>query len=196
MSSPAQHRRRRGAVLRHHRLGISNTGGHGSTDHRRCRSRHHPHLRLGIEDQDTGRVQNRRVSRWSRSHARATLGYRLAEVGIAFTSTDERGTSSRCPTCGAPARKSGRVPSCTNPTCRRRHHCDVAGAQNMIGKAYPDHEQPEIAHIEHRRVGSPARRDRRRVLFDLNRRASLRSLPVSGPPGSPSGDQESLVSAA
>jgi hypothetical protein len=52
-------------------------------------------------------------------------------------------------------------------TCNKSHHRDIAGAQNMVIKL--GHAPLEIAHTEHRRVGSPARRDRRRHLFDADR---------------------------
>jgi hypothetical protein len=52
-------------------------------------------------------------------------------------------------------------------TCNKAHHRDVAGAQNMVTKL--SHAPLDIARTEHRRVGSPARRDRRRHLFDADR---------------------------
>jgi hypothetical protein len=54
--------------------------------------------------------------------------------------------------------KKGRRLVCTVQTCNKSHHRDVAGAQNMVTKL--GHAPPEIARTEHRRVGSPARRDR------------------------------------
>jgi hypothetical protein len=94
---------------------------------------------------------------------------------------DERGTSSRCPTCGSSATKSGRTLTCSSAACRRRHHRDVAGSQNiaaLFGAAPTD-----IAHIEHRRAGTPARRDHRRQLYDRRAKGSTAEvLPVPGPP--------------
>jgi putative transposase len=123
----------------------------------------------GIEKKASGRrqCQNRRTGRWARTHQRDTLCYRLEEVAISAALTEERGTSSACPTCGAKAAKKGRRLVCTTLTCNKSHHRDVAGAQNMVTKL--GHAPSDIAHTEHRRVGSPARRDRRRHLFDADR---------------------------
>jgi IS605 OrfB family transposase len=121
----------------------------------------------GIERIQAGRVHNRRIHRWARTHTRQALVYRLEECGITAVLVDERGTSSECPTCRAAARKSGRVLTCTNPDCGKVHHRDVAGAQNMVAKA--GHAPTDITRTEHRRVGTPARRDRRRHLYDQTR---------------------------
>jgi transposase len=142
----------------------------------------------GVTRTDTGRVHNRRSHRWAVGVAMKVISYRLEELGYAQDATDgpgfylldERGTSSRCPICGSEATKSGRSLSCSSPTCRRRHHRDVAGSQSiaqLLGAA-----PVEIALIEHRRVGTPARRDRRRQLYDERRRSSVVTvLPVPGP---------------
>ena len=61
----------------------------------------------------------------------------------------------------------GRRLVCTILTCNKSHHRDVAGAQNMVTKI--GRAPSEIARREHRRVGSAARRDRRRHLFDADR---------------------------
>jgi transposase len=121
----------------------------------------------GIEKKASGRVQNRRTARWARTHQRDALCYRLEELGIQTAFTEERGTSSVCPTCGAKAAKKGRRLVCTILTCNKSHHRDVAGAQNMVTKI--GRAPSEIARREHRRVGSPARRDHRRHLFDADR---------------------------
>jgi putative transposase len=121
----------------------------------------------GIERKASGRRQNRRTSRWARTHQRDALCYRLEELSVQAALTEERGTSSVCPTCGAKAAKKGRRLVCTIPTCNKAHHRDIAGAQNMVTKL--GHAPSDIARTEHRRVGSPARRDRRRHLFDADR---------------------------
>jgi transposase len=121
----------------------------------------------GIERRDAGRIQNRRVGRWARTHTRDALRYRCEEAGISLAVTDERGTSSQCPLCGARATKTGRTLRCSSPTCCATHHRDVAGAQNISRRVgavvYP------IARLEHRRVGTPTRRDRRRHRYDRTR---------------------------
>jgi hypothetical protein len=135
----------------------------------------------GIEKKASGREQNRGTGRWARTHQRDALCYRLEEVSVQTALTEERGTSSVCPTCGAKAAKKGRRLVCTTLACNKAHHRDVAGAQNMVTKL--GHAPSDIARTEHRRVGTPARRDRRRHLFDADRdlartRAATPSLGV------------------
>lgn len=121
----------------------------------------------GIEQKHSGRVHNRRVARWLRAATRDAVRFRFEEHGIAVECVDERGTSSRCPFCDAPAIKSGRLLTCTNPVCRATQHRDLAVSQN-IAKRNGGAVKP-IAHIEHRRVGQPTRRDRRRRRYDASR---------------------------
>jgi putative transposase len=87
----------------------------------------------GVREKDAGAVANRRTHRWLVVHTTKALRYRLEEVGIDAELTDERGTSSHCPDCGAVARKRGRVLVCTDPACLTVHHRDVAGAQTWSG---------------------------------------------------------------
>jgi putative transposase len=122
----------------------------------------------GARDKHAGAVQNRRVHRWLVVYTTNALCYRLEELGVAAELTEERGTSSHCPDCGAMARKHGRILVCTDPACNTVHHRDVAGAQNMVRKL--GRAPSAIAHIEHRRVGTPARRDQRRVSYELSSR--------------------------
>ena len=152
----------------------------------------------GVRAKDSGAVQNRRVSRWPMGYSARVLGFRLEEVGYVrplepgaepwFCLIDERGTSSVCPSCGARATKNGRLLLCSSPTCRRRHHRDVAGAQNtamrLAKQVLVDAPFGEIAHLEHRRVGSPARRDHRRARFEALRADNTFDvvLPVPGTP--------------
>ena len=82
----------------------------------------------GVRDKDAGAVHNRRTHRWPVVHTTRALRYRLEEARIAAELTDERGTSSHCPDCGAVAQKQGRVLSCTDPACDIVHHRDIAGA--------------------------------------------------------------------
>jgi putative transposase len=87
----------------------------------------------GVREEDAGAVHSRRTHQWLVVHTTRALCYRLEEVGIAAELTDERGTSSHCPDCGAVARKRGRVLVCTDPACLTVHHRDVAGAQTWSG---------------------------------------------------------------
>jgi transposase len=121
----------------------------------------------GIEHAPAGRVHQRRVHRWGRAYSRNALHYRLEECGVNDHFVEERGTSSFCPDCGAPATKSGRWLVCKSPICGKRHHRDIAGAQNMVRKI--GRVPREIARQEHRRVGTPSRRDRRRVSYERTR---------------------------
>jgi IS605 OrfB family transposase len=146
-----------------------------------------------IEDLDAGRRHNRRIHRWARTHTRNALTYRLQECGINARLVDERGTSSSCPTCGAAATKNGRHLTCQNPTCHQSHHRDIAGAQNMVRKL--GHAPTDIAHTEHRRVGTPARRDRRRHLYDQTRSTKAPPGPARTRARRPKG-QQSLTSTA
>jgi transposase len=135
----------------------------------------------GIEKKPSGRQQNRRTGRWARAHQRDALCYRLEEVSIAAALTEERGTSSTCPSCATKATKKGRRLVCSNFACKKAHHRDIAGAQNMVTKL--GHAPSEIARTEHRRVGSPARRDRRRHHYDADRglaRTRAAALAVQG----------------
>jgi transposase len=156
----------------------------------------------GVTEKDCGKEHNRRSHRWLIGFSLKVLGWRLEELGYelpdpakpspspTYECVDERGTSSRCPDCGTPATKNGRWLTCKNPTCRRRHHRDVAGSQNIAQKrgAVPC----SIAHIEHRRVGTPSRRDRRRHLYDTHVKETVPEvLPVPGPP--PPGEESSVA---
>ncbi len=118
----------------------------------------------GIEAKNSGRVQNRRVGRWARTYTRDALRHRLEECAVRAVLTDERGTSSRCPACQWPATKQGRWLTCLDPNCRKRSHRDVAGARNMPSQLR--HAPIGDALTEHRRVGSPTRRDKRRHLYE------------------------------
>ncbi len=109
------------------------------------------------------------MHRWLLSYTTRALAYRLEECAVTVMLVDERGTSSVCPDCGASAVKRGRVLACTNHSCSKLHHRDVAGAQNMAAKT--GHAQPPIVHTEHRRVGQPARRDHRRHRYDDRNRS-------------------------
>ena len=124
----------------------------------------------GTTDRDCGAVHNRRVHRWPRARQRDAVIRRVEEVGITAEPVDERGSSSRCPTCGARATKHGRRITCTAASCGTRHHRDLAGSQN-IARQGEESPRTEITSVEHRRVGKPARRDRRRQLWVARRRA-------------------------
>ena len=126
----------------------------------------------GIEQENFGRVANKRNNDWSQAQARHAFSYDLEVAGIPSEGVDERGSSSHCPYCGFAASKKGRWLKCKNPDCKGVHHRDLAGGQNISviggGVARP------LTVVEHRRVGQPARRDRRRHLWDERRTLTQR----------------------
>jgi IS605 OrfB family transposase len=130
----------------------------------------------GICNNDAGRHQNLRLRQWRRTRLLRALIDKAALAGMAVVLLDERGTSSTCPQCQRrvpPVR--GRTLSC--PHCGHVGHRDVVGARNIAGRAGGTTTVPAV--VTHRRAGAPpARRDRRRHLYDLRR-----SGPAPGRPG-------------
>ncbi|TMK41498.1 MAG: transposase [Actinobacteria bacterium] len=99
-------------------------------------------------------------------------------AGIKVVLVNERGTSSTCPEChtGVPKPR-GRL--FRRPHCGHRCHRDLVGARNIAARGGGSTRAP--ARVTHRRAGrAPARRDRRRHLFDVRR-----SCPAPGRPGRP-----------
>jgi putative transposase len=134
----------------------------------------------GITKQDAGRVQNLRLRQWRRTHLVQTLRDKAEQAGMVVRLVDERGTSSTCPACRR------RVPKPTGRRFRCRHcglegHRDLVGAANIAAKAGGGPTSAGVpVLVEHRRAGIlPARRDRRRHLYDQRRR---RFCPASGHP--------------
>lgn len=133
----------------------------------------------GIAKKASGRIQNRRVATtWRRTHLSAALADKAALMGIRVVKVDERGTSSTCPRCAhRPIKPTGRNFSC--PACGFRGHRDLVGAANIAARGGGTTTVASV--VTHRRAGLvPARRDRRRALFDARR-----SCPAPGrpPPG-------------
>lgn len=134
----------------------------------------------GICDTPAGRVHNLRLRQWRRTHLMRVLHDKAEEARIAVVTLDERGTSSTCPDCRKRTPKpTGRTFVC--PHCGHQGHRDVVGARNIAAK----HSGGTVrapARTQHRRAGTaPARRDRRRHLYDQRRRhngpARLRAAP-------------------
>jgi putative transposase len=138
----------------------------------------------GICDHDAGAVHNKRLRDWSRTHLMRCLVDKAELHGIAVVKTDERASSSTCPSCGRRTPKpKGRAFAC--PHCGFLGHRDLVGAHN-IARAAGGTRQPLPTHREHRRAGRvPARRDRRRHRWDLQRSSPV--LPRPGPPASQAG---------
>ena len=115
----------------------------------------------GITTRDCGRRQNLALRNWRRTHLLACLSDKAELAGVKIVLVNERGTSSTCPECG------------------HRCHRDLVGARNIAARGGGSTRVP--ARVTHRRAGrAPARRDRRRHLFDARR-----SCPAPGRPGRP-----------
>ena len=132
----------------------------------------------GITTRDCGRRQNLALRNWRRTHLLACLSDKAELAGIGVVLVNERGTSSTCPECQmAVPKPRGRLFSC--PHCGHRCHRDLVGARNIAARG--GGSTRAAARVTHRRAGrAPARRDRRRHLFDVRR-----SCPAPGRPGQP-----------
>ena len=129
----------------------------------------------GIADRAVGRHQQWRLRAWRRTHVTRALTDKAKRAGIRVVRVDERGTSSTCPECQrrVPSPR-GRTFSC--PHCGHVGHRDLVGARNIAGRAGGTTSTPVL--VTHRRAGTPpARRDRRRHLWDARR-----SCPAPGRP--------------
>jgi len=136
----------------------------------------------GITDQDKGRVQNLRLRQWRRTHLMQALRDKAEQAGVQVRLVDERGSSSTCPVCRRRVPKPrGRRFRC--PHCTFKGHRDLVGAYNiaaMHGGGSASADFPAL--VVHRRAGVvPARRDRRRHLYDRRQR----SCPAPGLPAVP-----------
>jgi IS605 OrfB family transposase len=138
----------------------------------------------GICEHDCGPVHNKRLRDWTRTHLMGCLVDKAELCGIAVVRVDERGSSSTCPACCRRVPKpKGRAFAC--PHCSFSGHRDLVGAHN-IARAAGGKDQPFPTYVEHRRAGRvPARRDRRRHHWDLQRASP--ALPSLGPPASAAG---------
>jgi IS605 OrfB family transposase len=140
----------------------------------------------GITDQDAGRAQNLRLRQWRRTHLVDALRDKAERAGIEVRLVDERGTSSTCPTCRQRVPKPrGRRFRC--PHCKFQGHRDLVGAHNIAAKHGGGSTSASVpALVVHRRAGVvPARRDRRRHLYDRRGRSCLASgLPEECGPSS------------
>lgn len=83
----------------------------------------------GVRKLKYGRHHNQRIARWEVGKDMDYLGHKAERAGIACSTGDERGTSSRCPQCGHRHRPKGRDWQCK--TCGFEGHRDVVGAVNM-----------------------------------------------------------------
>jgi len=83
----------------------------------------------GVRKLKSGRRHNQRIARWEVGKDMDYLGHKAERAGIACSTGDERGTSSRCPQCGHRHRPKGRDWQCK--ACGFVGHRDVVGAVNM-----------------------------------------------------------------
>ncbi len=132
----------------------------------------------GITTRDVGRRQNLRLRQWRRTHLLGALRDKAQLAGIRLVMINERATSSTCPECSTITRPSGRTFVCSS--CRYREHRDLVGARNIAARSGGTTRIP--VRVTHRRAGTvPARRDRRRHLWDQRRSSPAPGRP---PPGS------------
>ena len=83
----------------------------------------------GVRKLKSGRHHNQRIARWEVGKDMDYLGHKAERAGIACSTGDERGTSSRCPQCGHRHRPKGRTWQCKK--CGFEGHRDIVGAANM-----------------------------------------------------------------
>ena len=105
-----------------------------------------------------GRVHAKRLRDWRIGHLMSVLRDKAAAAGITVTVTDERGTSSTCPSCARRVPKpAGRVFRC--PYWGHGGHRDLVAAANIAAKGRGPIPAAQAAGITHRRAGrAPARR--------------------------------------
>ncbi|MGQ0803066.1 MAG: RNA-guided endonuclease TnpB family protein [Actinomycetota bacterium] len=143
---------------------------------------------VGIAARAVGRRQNLRLRQWRRTHLVGALRDKAATAGIKVVTVDERATSSTCPECGSrTAKPRGRNFAC--PTCGHREHRDIVGARNIAARSGGTTRTP--VRVTHRRAGQPpARRDRRRHLWDRRRSSPAPGRPVTTGSRSPANPPE------
>ncbi|MGQ0803882.1 MAG: RNA-guided endonuclease InsQ/TnpB family protein [Actinomycetota bacterium] len=131
----------------------------------------------GITARKVGRRQNLRLRQWRRTHLLGALRDKAEVAGIRFVVVDERATSSTCPECSTIARPSGR--SFAYSACGYREHRDLVGARNIAARS--GGTTRTLVRVTHRRAGIvPARRDRRRHLWDKRRSSPAPGGPLPG----------------
>jgi putative transposase len=137
-----------------------------------------------------GRVHGKRLRDWRIGHLMSVLRDKAEAAGITIKVTDERGTSSTCPSCSRRVPKpAGRVFRC--PHCGHGGHRDLVAAANIAARGGGPIPATERAGITHRRAGRHlpgaglSRRDPRRR--PPSRPAPRDPLAGTGPPRTPPG---------
>jgi IS605 OrfB family transposase len=106
----------------------------------------------GVLQLIAGRVHAKRLRDWRIGHLISVLRDKAEAAGITVTMTDERGTSSTCPSCSRRVPKpAGRVFRC--PHCGHGGHRDLVAAANIAAKGGGPIPAPGTAGITHRRAG-------------------------------------------
>ena len=82
-------------------------------------------------DLDYGKKVNQKLHQWTFGVFRWNISYKWKRLGGAVVLTDERGTSSTCPSCGYRRKPTGRSFRCG---CGFRAHRDAVGAINIRSK--------------------------------------------------------------
>jgi len=99
-----------------------------------------------------GRVHGKRLRDWRIGHLMSVLRDKAEAAGITVKVTDERGTSSTCPSCSRRVPKpAGRVFRC--PHCGHGGHRDLVAAANIAARGGGPIPATEAAGITHRRAG-------------------------------------------
>jgi len=122
----------------------------------------------GVREKDCGRHHNQRVSRWEVGQDLSYLGHKAPLAGMTCLTGEERGTSSRCPSCRRRHKPKGRLWRC--PACGFIGHRDAVGAVNMHALAF-DQEVTFPVSVTYQRPGPE------RAACGVNNRKS------GGPPG-------------
>ena len=137
-----------------------------------------------------GRVHGKRLRDWRIGHLMSVLGDKAEAAGITVKVTDERGTSSTCPSWSRRVPKpAGRVFRC--PHCGYGGHRDLVAAANSAARGGGPIPATRRAGITHRRAGRHlpgaglSRRDPRRR--PPSRPAPTGPLAGTGPPRTPPG---------
>ena len=144
----------------------------------------------GVLQLAAGRVHGKRLRDWRIGHLMSVLRDKAEAAGITVTVTDERGTSSTCPSCSRRVPKpAGRVFRC--PHCGHGGHRDLVAAANIAARGGGPIPAPGRAGITRRRAGRHlpgaglSRRDPRRR--HPSRPAPRDPLAGTGPPRTPPG---------
>ena len=106
----------------------------------------------GVLQLAAGRVHGKRLRDWRIGHLMSVLRDKAEAAGITVKVTDERGTSSTCPSCSRRVPKpAGRVFRC--PHCGHGGHRNLVAAANIAARGGGPIPATQRAGITHRRAG-------------------------------------------